>query len=161
MIPRACVAVKMSKELFARGILKNNDRPLDDQSGAVTVILDGETDMRYCAHARLHSIRSCSVCHMRDDVAGVRVVWFRMCPRGFCCNTGRPDTRCLTEYAQLAEWHYNLNTIHFCGDVCVKAYGCLPHDEVVCWEDMVDNVAAHSHKSDSGSDSEYSSDNDE
>ena len=54
-----------------------------------------------------------------------------------------------------------MNTIHFCGDVCVKAYGCLPHDEVVCWEDMVDNVTTCSRESDSGSDSKYSSGDDE
>ena len=50
-----------------------------------------------------------------------------------------------------------MNIIRFRCDVCVKADGCLPHDAVVCWEDMVDNVAARSRKSDSVSDSEYSS----
>ena len=41
MIPGACVAVKISKELFARGILKDDDHTLNDQTGAVTMLLDG------------------------------------------------------------------------------------------------------------------------
>ena len=53
-----------------------------------------------------------------------------------------------------------MNTICFRCDVCGKADGCLSHDKVVCWEDMVDNVAARSRESDSGSDREYSSGDD-
>jgi hypothetical protein len=84
MIPGACVAVKMSRDLFARGILKDDDRPLDDQTGAFAVLLDGEADLRYVAPIKLYSIHSCSVCHTIDDVAGVKVLWCRTCPLGYC-----------------------------------------------------------------------------
>ena len=63
--------------------------------------------------------------------------------------------RCLAEYDQLFQWHRKiLNTIHFRCDVCVNEDGCLPHDVVVCWEDMLDNVT-RSCESDSDSGSKY------
>ena len=64
--PGACVAVKMSKDSFARGILKDDDRPLEKQTGAVTVLLHREDDTRYVAPVKLHSIHSCSVYHVRE-----------------------------------------------------------------------------------------------
>ena len=161
MIPGTCIAVKMRKDIFARGTLKDDDRPLDDQTGAFAVLLDGEANLRCVTPITLHSIHSCSVCHMRDGVAGVKVLWCRMCPLGYCCNTGRPNTCYLAEYGQLAEWHRNeLNAIRFCCDICVKADGCLSHDTFVCRGDMVDNVTAHSHESDSSSDGDYSNGDD-
>ena len=51
MLLRACVAVKTTKETFSQGILKGNDRPLDTQMGAVTMLLDGEADVRYIVPA--------------------------------------------------------------------------------------------------------------
>ena len=61
MKPGAYDALKMSKELFARGVLHEDDRPLDKPTGAVTVLLDREADMRYVAPIKVHSIHSCSV----------------------------------------------------------------------------------------------------
>ena len=80
MIPGTCVAVKMKKDIFAQGILKDDDRLLDDQTVAFALLLDREADLGYVAPIKLHSIHSCSVCHMRDDVAGVKVLWCRTYP---------------------------------------------------------------------------------
>ena len=93
VIHGACVAVKISTELFAWGILKDNDCPLDDQTGAATVLLDGEADLRYFAPVRLHSIHFCSICHISGTTPHVSEFCGAECVLGASAATLADPTR--------------------------------------------------------------------